>query len=235
MELSPLTAVSPLDGRYAAKLTPLRPLMSELGYMRYRVQVELTWFVALSDAGFAEFPPLSAAARAHLQGLLANFSEADGAAIKAIEKTTNHDVKAVEYWIKSKFEGQPELQAASEFVHFACTSEDINNTSHALQLQAGRAVLLQGLDAVIERLRALAHQHAQVPMLSRTHGQTASPTTVGKELANVVVRLQAARQRIAGVALLAKMNGAVGNYNAHLAAWPDFDWEAFARRVVEAP
>ena len=235
MELSPLTAVSPLDGRYAAKLTPLRPLMSELGYMRYRVQVELTWFVALSDAGFAEFPPLSAAARAHLQGLLANFSEADGAAIKAIEKTTNHDVKAVEYWIKSKFEGQPELQAASEFVHFTCTSEDINNTSHALQLQAGRAVLLQGLDAVIERLRALAHQHAQVPMLSRTHGQTASPTTVGKELANVVVRLQAARARIAGVALLAKMNGAVGNYNAHLAAWPDFDWEAFARRVVEAP
>ena len=235
MELSPLTAVSPLDGRYAAKLTPLRPLMSELGYMRYRVQVELTWFVALSDAGFAEFPPLSAAARAHLRGLLANFSETDGAAIKAIERTTNHDVKAVEYWIKSKFEGQPELQAATEFVHFACTSEDINNTSHALQLQAGRAVLLQGLDAVIERLRALAHQHAQVPMLSRTHGQTASPTTVGKELANVVVRLQAARARIAGVALLAKMNGAVGNYNAHLAAWPDFDWEAFARRVVEAP
>ena len=235
MELSPLTAVSPLDGRYAAKLTPLRPLMSELGYMRYRVQVELTWFVALSDAGFAEFKPLSAAARAYLAGLLRDFSETDGAAIKAIERTTNHDVKAVEYWIKSKFEGHPELLAASEFVHFACTSEDINNTSHALQLKAGRAVLLQGLDAVIERLRALAHQHAGVPMLSRTHGQTASPTTVGKELANVVVRLQAARQRIAGVALLAKMNGAVGNYNAHLAAWPDFDWEAFARRVVEAP
>jgi adenylosuccinate lyase len=233
MELTSLTAVSPLDGRYAAKLAPLRPLMSELGYMRYRVQVELTWFVALSDAGFAEFKPLSAAARAYLAGLLRDFSETDGAAIKAIERTTNHDVKAVEYWIKSKFEGHPELQAASEFVHFACTSEDINNTSHALQLQAGRAVLLQGLDAVIERLRALAHQHAGVPMLSRTHGQTASPTTVGKELANVVVRLQAARQRIAGVALLAKMNGAVGNYNAHLSAWPDFDWEAFARRVVE--
>ena len=235
MELTSLTAVSPLDGRYAAKLAPLRPLMSELGYMRYRVQVELTWFVALSDAGFAEFKPLSAAARAYLAGLLRDFSETDGAAIKAIERTTNHDVKAVEYWIKSKFEGHPELLAASEFVHFACTSEDINNTSHALQLQAGRAVLLQGLDAVIERLRALAHQHAGVPMLSRTHGQTASPTTVGKELANVVVRLQAARQRIAGVALLAKMNGAVGNYNAHLSAWPDFDWEAFARRVVEAP
>ncbi|MBN8558269.1 MAG: adenylosuccinate lyase [Proteobacteria bacterium] len=235
MELTSLTAVSPLDGRYAAKLAPLRPLMSELGYMRYRVQVELTWLVALSDAGFAEFKPLSAAARAYLAGLLRDFSETDGAAIKAIEKTTNHDVKAVEYWIKGKFDGQPELQAASEFVHFACTSEDINNTSHALQLQAGRAVLLQGLDAVIERLRQLAHQHAGVPMLSRTHGQTASPTTVGKELANVVVRLQAARQRIAGVALLAKMNGAVGNYNAHLSAWPDFDWEAFARRVVEAP
>jgi len=235
MELTSLTAVSPLDGRYAAKLAPLRPLMSELGYMRYRVQVELTWFVALSDAGFAEFKPLSAQARAYLQSLLAGFGEADGAAIKAIERTTNHDVKAVEYWIKSKFDGHPELQAASEFVHFACTSEDINNTSHALQLQAGRAVLLQGLDVVIERLRQLAHQHAGVPMLSRTHGQTASPTTVGKELANVVVRLQAARQRIAGVALLAKMNGAVGNYNAHLSAWPDFDWEAFARRVVEAP
>ena len=235
MELTSLTAVSPLDGRYAAKLAPLRPLMSELGYMRYRVQVELTWFVALSDAGFAEFKPLSAAARAYLAGLLRDFSETDGAAIKAIERTTNHDVKAVEYWIKSKFEGHPELLAASEFVHFACTSEDINNTSHALQLQAGRAVLLQGLDAVIERLRALAHQHAGVPMLSRTHGQTASPTTVGKELANVVVRLQAARQRIAGVALLAKMNGAVGNYNAHLSAWPDFDWEAFSRRVIESP
>ncbi|HMT65593.1 MAG TPA: lyase family protein, partial [Ottowia sp.] len=179
MELTSLTAVSPLDGRYAAKLAPLRPLMSELGYMRYRVQVELTWFVALSDAGFAEFKPLSAQARAYLAGLLRDFSETDGAAIKAIERTTNHDVKAVEYWIKSKFEGHPELLAASEFVHFACTSEDINNTSHALQLQAGRAVLLQGLDAVIERLRALAHQHAGVPMLSRTHGQTASPTTVG--------------------------------------------------------
>ncbi|HQD14263.1 MAG TPA: lyase family protein, partial [Ottowia sp.] len=236
MELTSLTAVSPLDGRYAAKLAPLRPLMSELGYMRYRVQVELTWFVALSDAGFAEFKPLSAQARAYLQSLLAGFGEADGAAIKAIERTTNHDVKAVEYWIKSKFDGHPELQAASEFVHFACTSEDINNTSHALQLKAGRnQVLLPGLDAVIAKLRDMAHAFADVPMLSRTHGQTASPTTVGKELANVVVRLQAARQRIAGVALLAKMNGAVGNYNAHLSAWPDFDWEAFARRVVEAP
>ncbi len=233
MDLTALTALSPLDGRYAAKLDALRPHMGELGYMRYRVQVELTWFIALSDAGFAEFKPLSGAARAHLHGLLRDFSEADGAAIKAIEKTTNHDVKAVEYWIKSRFEGQPELQAAAEFVHFACTSEDVNNTSHALQLKAGRAVLLQGLDAVIERLRALAHQHAGVPMLSRTHGQTASPTTVGKELANVVVRLAVARAQIAGVPLRAKMNGAVGNYNAHLSAWPDFDWEAFSRRVVE--
>ncbi len=235
MEPSALTALSPLDGRYAGKLAALRPHLSEWGYMRYRVQVELTWFIALSDAGFDEFKPLSDEARAYLQSLLDGFSEADGAAIKAIERTTNHDVKAVEYWIRGQFEGRPELQAAAEFVHFACTSEDINNTSHALQLQAGRAVLLQSLDAVIERLRQLAHQHAAVPMLSRTHGQTASPTTVGKELANVVVRLQAARQRIAGVALLAKMNGAVGNYNAHLAAWPDFDWEAFSRRVVEAP
>ncbi|MBS0302489.1 MAG: adenylosuccinate lyase [Proteobacteria bacterium] len=235
MDLTALTAVSPLDGRYAAKLDALRPHMGELGYMRYRVQVELTWFIALSDAGFAEFRPLSPAARAHLLGLLRDFSERDGAAIKAIEKTTNHDVKAVEYWIKSKFEGRPELQAAAEFVHFACTSEDINNTSHALQLKAGRAVLLRGLDAVIERLRALAQQHAHVAMLSRTHGQTASPTTVGKEVGNVVMRLQAARERIAGVRLLAKMNGAVGNYNAHLSAWPDFDWEAFSRRVIESP
>ena len=236
MDLTSLTAVSPLDGRYAAKLAPLRPIMSELGYMQRRVQVELAWFIALSDAGFDEFKPLSGEARAYLAELLRDFSEADGAAIKAVEKTTNHDVKAVEYWIKDKFEGRPELQAAAEFVHFACTSEDINNTSHALQLKAGRdTVLLPQLDTVIAKLRELAHAYAAVPMLSRTHGQTASPTTVGKELANVVVRLSAARERIAGVKLLAKMNGAVGNYNAHLSAWPDFDWEAFSRRVVEAP
>ena len=236
MELTPLTAVSPLDGRYAAKLSALRPIMSELGYMQRRVQVELAWFIALSDAGLAEFKPLSAEARAYLGGLLSDFSPADGQAIKDIEKTTNHDVKAVEYWIKSKFEGRPELQAASEFVHFACTSEDINNTSHALQLKAGRdQVLLPQLDAVIDKLRTLAHAHASVPMLSRTHGQTASPTTVGKELANVVARLAKARAQIASVQLLAKMNGAVGNYNAHLSAWPDVDWEAFSRRVIEAP
>ena len=234
MELNELTAVSPLDGRYAAKLAAFRPIFSEWGYMRRRVQVELAWFVALSDAGFEEFKPLSKEVRAYLSALLRDFSEADGLAIKQIEKTTNHDVKAVEYWLKSKFAGRPELEKATEFVHFACTSEDINNTSHALQLKAGRAeVLLPALDAVIARLRALAEQHAAVPMLSRTHGQTASPTTVGKEFANVVVRLQGARQRIADVKLMGKMNGAVGNYNAHLAAWPGFDWERFAREVVE--
>jgi len=236
MSLHHISALSPLDGRYAAKLATLRPIMSEHGYMHRRVQVEVAWFIALSDAGFAEFKPLSAGARTYLLGLVKNFTEADAAAIKDIEKTTNHDVKAVEYWIKSKFEARPELQKAAEFVHFACTSEDINNTSHALQIKAGRdAALLPGLDAIVAKLREMAHQYAAVPMLSRTHGQTASPTTVGKELANVAVRLQAARARIADVKILAKMNGAVGNYNAHLAAWPDFDWEAFSRRVVETP
>ncbi len=232
--LSPISALSPLDGRYAGRLASLRPLMSELGYMHRRVQVEIAWFIALSDAGFEEFKPLSPGARTYLLGLVKNFSEADGEAIKAIEKTTNHDVKAVEYWIKSKFEARPELERAAEFVHFACTSEDINNTSHALQLKGARElVVLPALDAVIDKLRGMAQAFADVPMLSRTHGQTASPTTVGKEMANVVVRLQTARERIAGVRLMGKMNGAVGNYNAHLSAWPDFDWEAFSRRVVE--
>ncbi|MBI5907435.1 MAG: adenylosuccinate lyase, partial [Burkholderiales bacterium] len=172
----------------------------------------------------------------YLLGLGKNFSGSDAAAIKEIEKTTNHDVKAVEYWIKSKFEARPELQAASEFVHFACTSEDINNTSHALQLKSSREqVLLPALDKVIAQLREMAHRYADEPMLSRTHGQPASPTTVGKEIANVVARLDVARERIAAVKLVAKMNGAVGNYNAHLSAWPDFDWEALSRRVVESP
>jgi adenylosuccinate lyase len=190
----------------------------------------------LSDAGFQEFKPLSTGARKYLLGLVKNFSVADGQAIKEIEKTTNHDVKAVEYWIKSKFEARPELLAAAEFVHFACTSEDINNTSHALQLRAARGiVLLPQLDRLVLMLREMAHAYAQVPMLSRTHGQTASPTTVGKEIANVVVRLQAACERIASVQIMGKMNGAVGNYNAHLSAWPEFDWEGFARRVVEEP
>ena len=236
MSFSSISALSPLDGRYASKLSPLRPIMSEQGYMHRRVQVEVAWFIALSDAGFAEFKPLSPGARTYLLGLVKNFSEADGNAIKEIEKTTNHDVKAVEYWIKSKFEARPELEKASEFVHFACTSEDINNTSHALQLRAGRdVVLLPALDKLLLKLREMARAYAEVPMLSRTHGQTASPTTVGKEIANVVVRLQAACDRIAAVKILGKMNGAVGNYNAHLSAWPDFDWEAFAKKVVETP
>ena len=229
-------ALSPLDGRYAGKVAHLRPLMSEQGYMHRRVQVEVAWFIALSDAGFAEFKPLSAASRTYLISLVTNFSTEDALAIKDEEKVTNHDVKAVEYWIKKKFKGHPELEAAAEFVHFACTSEDINNTSHALQLQAGRdQVILPGLDGLIAKLREMAHAYADVPMLSRTHGQTASPTTVGKEVANVVVRLQHARERIARVPMMAKMNGAVGNYNAHLSAWPEFDWEAFSRKVVETP
>jgi adenylosuccinate lyase len=236
MSFSTVSALSPLDGRYAAKLSALRPLMSEQGYMHRRVQVEVAWFIALSDCGFPEFKPLTGGARKYLLGLVTNFSEADAVAIKQIEKTTNHDVKAVEYWIKSKFEARPELLAASEFVHFACTSEDINNTSHALQIQAAREkVMLPAIDGLIATLREMATKFAAVPMLSRTHGQTASPTTVGKEFANVAVRLAKARERIAGVQLLAKMNGAVGNYNAHMAAWPEFDWEAFSRKVVETP
>ncbi|MDP1954051.1 MAG: adenylosuccinate lyase [Polaromonas sp.] len=231
-----ITALSPLDGRYATRLAALRPLMSELGYMHRRVQVEVVWLIALSDAGFAEFKPLSPGARTYLLGLSKHFSESDAAAIKDIEKTTNHDVKAVEYWIKSKFDARPELMAAAEFVHFACTSEDINNTSHALQLKSSREqVLLPALDKVIAQLREMAHRYADEPMLSRTHGQTASPTTVGKEIANVVARLDVARERIASVKIMAKMNGAVGNYNAHLSAWPDFDWETLSRRVIESP
>jgi adenylosuccinate lyase len=234
MNLSALTALSPLDGRYATKVEPLRALLSEFGLMHRRVQVEVEWFIALSDAGFAEFKPLSEAGRGLLRGLVSRFSEADAQAIKDIEKTTNHDVKAVEYWLKSRFENTPELKAAGEFVHFACTSEDINNTSHGLMLKAARhEVLLPTLEKIITTLSALAKAQADVPMLARTHGQTASPTTVGKEVANVVARLATARERIAGVKLLAKMNGAVGNYNAHLSAYPDFDWEAFSRSVIE--
>ena len=236
MNFTPISALSPLDGRYASKLNALRPLMSEQGYMHRRVQVEIAWFIALSDAGFAEFKPLTPGARAYLTALVKNFAESDALAIKDFEKVTNHDVKAVEYWIKSKFQDRPELEKASEFVHFACTSEDINNTSHALQLKGARAqVILPGLDGLITKLREMAHTFADVPMLSRTHGQTASPTTVGKEMANVVMRLKGCREKIAAVQLMGKMNGAVGNYNAHLSAWPDFDWEAFARKVVETP
>ena len=234
MPATPLTALSPLDGRYASKVAPLRPLLSEFGLMHRRVQVEVEWFIALSDAGFAEFKPLSEAARGLLRGLVLRFSEADAQAIKDIERTTNHDVKAVEYWLKQRLESNAELKAACEFVHFACTSEDINNTSHGLMLQAARKdVLLPTLDRIVAKLTAMAHELADTPMLSRTHGQTASPTTVGKECANVAARLQRARQAVADVKLLAKMNGAVGNYNAHLAAYPGIDWEAFGKKVVE--
>ncbi|MEO5697263.1 MAG: adenylosuccinate lyase [Burkholderiaceae bacterium] len=234
MNLSPLSALSPLDGRYASRVAALRPLLSEFGLMHRRVQVEVEWFIALSDAGFQEFKPLSEAARGLLRGLVLRFSEVDAQAIKDIERTTNHDVKAVEYWLKERFGSSAELKAAGEFVHFACTSEDINNTSHGLMLQAARAkVMLPALERVVTRLRSMAHALAEVPMLARTHGQTASPTTVGKEIANVVARLTHASARIAEVKLLAKMNGAVGNYNAHLAAYPDFDWEGFGRGVVE--
>ena len=234
MPTSALTALSPLDGRYAPKLAALRPLLSEYGLMHRRVQVEVEWFIALSDAGLAEFPPLPESARGLLRGLVVRFSEADAQAIKDIEKETNHDVKAVEYWLRQRVAHVPELASRCEFIHFACTSEDINNTSHALMLKSAREqVLLPALDGILSRLQALAHRFAAVPMLSRTHGQTASPTTVGKEVANVLARLVHARARVADVVLLAKMNGAVGNYNAHLAAYPATDWEAFSRKVVE--
>ncbi|MDE2370099.1 MAG: adenylosuccinate lyase [Burkholderiales bacterium] len=234
MNSAPLLALSPLDGRYAARMGALRPLLSEFGLMRHRVQVEVEWFIALSEAGWREFPPLAEASRGLLRSLVVRFAEADAQAIKDIEKTTNHDVKAVEIWIKSRLKGHAELERASEFVHFACTSEDINNTSHALMLKTAREqVLLPALDRLQLKLTQMAHELAALPMLSRTHGQTASPTTVGKEVANVAARLATARERIARVPLLAKMNGAVGNYNAHLAAYPGHDWPAFSRRVVE--
>jgi adenylosuccinate lyase len=234
MNLSALSALSPLDGRYAAKVAALRPLLSEFGLMHRRVQVEVEWFIALSDAGLPEFAPLTEASRGYLRGLVARFSEVDAQAIKDIEKTTNHDVKAVEYWLKQRFSSHPELEKAGEFVHFACTSEDINNTSHGLMLKAAREqVILPAIDGLIGTLSGMAHQFAAIPMLSRTHGQTASPTTVGKEIANVVARLANARERIAEVKLLAKMNGAVGNYNAHLSAYPEQDWEAFSQSVIE--
>ena len=229
-----LTALSPLDGRYASKVEALRPLLSEFGLMHRRVQVEVEWFIALSDLGLPEFAALPAQARALMRSWVEDFALADAAAIKEIERTTNHDVKAVEYWLKARMVEHPSLQVASEFVHFACTSEDINNTSHALMLQGARdRVILPTVDRVVGTLAAMAHTLAEVPMLSRTHGQTASPTTVGKEIANVVARLARARQAIAEVKLLAKMNGAVGNYNAHLSAYPEVDWEAFSRGVIE--
>jgi adenylosuccinate lyase len=231
---STLSALSPLDGRYAAKTDKLRPILSEAGFMHHRVKVEIAWLQALSQAGFAEITPFSADANAVLERMAADFSEADAARIKAIEAVTNHDVKAVEYWLKEQVKDVPELVAATEFIHFACTSEDINNTSHGMMLKAARdGVMLPALQGLVDKLKTIAHANAAVPMLSRTHGQTASPTTLGKEMANVVARLQRAIARIADVEILGKMNGAVGNYNAHLSAYPDFDWAAFSQDVIE--
>ncbi|NMG64928.1 adenylosuccinate lyase [Azoarcus indigens] len=233
---SALTALSPLDGRYHGKVSSLRDHFSEHGLIRNRVRVEVEWLKALAaEPRLAEIAPFSAATIAELDEVVATFAPADGEAVKAIEATTNHDVKAMEYWLKKRLGHNAEVMKVSEFIHFACTSEDINNTSHALMLKAGRdEVLLPALDAVIARFRELAHQHAALPMLSRTHGQPASPTTLGKEMANIAARLLRARASIAAVALTAKFNGAVGNYNAHLSAWPEFDWEGFNRRFVES-
>ncbi|MGE5666195.1 MAG: adenylosuccinate lyase, partial [Betaproteobacteria bacterium] len=233
MELLALTALSPLDGRYGRQTAPLREVFSEFAFMRNRLRVEVEWLIGLSQLVLPELSALPEAAQARLRALVAEFSIEDCTEIKVIEAETNHDVKAVEYWIKRRVADVPALAAASEFIHFACTSEDINNTSHALMLEEGRALLQQALRGVHNQLRDYAHRWAELPMLSRTHGQPASPTTVGKELANVAVRLAAAIEAIARVPLLAKMNGAVGNYNAHLAAYPQVDWERFARSVVE--
>ena len=233
LPLSALTAISPLDGRYERQAAPLRAVFSEFAFMRARLRVEVEWLLALSALGLPELAPLPEASVARLRALVSGFSLADCDEIKAIEAQTNHDVKAVEYFIKRRTADDAAVAAAGEFIHFACTSEDINNTSHALMLTEGRQILVERMQTVHGKLRALAHAHAEVPMLSRTHGQPASPTTVGKELANVAVRLAAAIDVIARVPLRAKMNGAVGNYNAHLAACPQVDWEAFARRVVE--
>jgi adenylosuccinate lyase len=233
--LSSLSALSPLDGRYAAKTDKLRPILSEAGFMHHRVMVEIAWLQALAQAGFAEIKPFSVEASAHLDGIAAGFDEEDAARIKEIEAVTNHDVKAVEYWLKEQVKDVPELVAASEFIHFGCTSEDINNTSHGMMLKAARdTVMLPSLNAIIAKLTEIAHTNAALPMLSRTHGQTASPTTLGKEFANVVARLQRAVKRIADVEILGKMNGAVGNYNAHLSAYPGFDWPAFSKDVIES-
>ncbi|NCT68061.1 MAG: adenylosuccinate lyase [Rhodanobacteraceae bacterium] len=231
---STLTALSPLDGRYAAKTAALQPIFSEFGLMHRRVLVEIHWLLALADEPrVTEVPALSAGARAALLAIGEQFGEADGARIKAIERTTNHDVKAVEYFLKEKVAGHDELAAVKEFIHFACTSEDINNLAYALMLRDARdGVLLPALDGVIATLRAMAHAHAAQPMLSRTHGQTASPTTLGKELANVVARLDRQRRQIAAVELTGKINGAVGNYNAHVVSYPEVDWPAFAQRFV---
>ena len=231
-----LLALSPLDGRYAGKVDALRPIFSEFGLIKARVKVEVEWLLALAaEPGIVELPAFDAAAAARLRALADGLSVADAARVKEIERTTNHDVKAVEYLIKERLKDDPVLAPALEFVHFACTSEDINNLSYALMLnEARQTVLLPRLDQLIQALRAMAHAHADLPMLSRTHGQTASPTTVGKELANVVARLQRQGEVLAATPMPGKINGAVGNFNAHVAAYPDVDWPAFSRRFVES-
>jgi len=233
---SRLLALSPLDGRYAAKLDPLRVLLTEAGFMKHRVQVEVAWLIGLSDLGMPQLPAFSDQARETLRAWVSEFGTDDAARIKEIESVTNHDVKAVEYFLREKAQqtGQEELVAACEFIHFACTSEDINNTSHALMLRTARsAVLLPVMQLLIDRLAELIRATAEQPMLSRTHGQSASPTTLGKEYANFRARLRAARDALVAIEPMAKMNGAVGNYNAHLAAAPEVDWPAFSRGVVE--
>ena len=236
MDLNTLTAISPIDGRYGSKTTDYRGVFSEYGLIRFRTLVEVRWLQALAaNPGIAEVAPFSDDANRVLNRLVDDFSSAEAAQVKEIERTTNHDVKAVEYMIKSRFADNAELLRISEFVHFACTSEDINNLAHALMLREGRdQVLLPLADQVIGAIREMAHAQAEQPMLSRTHGQPATPTTLGKEMANVVARLQRQRDQIAGVQLLGKINGAVGNYNAHLATYPDVDWAAHAQQFVES-
>ncbi len=234
MDLSPLTAISPIDGRYGNKTSPLREIFSEFGLIRARVEVEVRWLQRLAQhPGIAEVPAFSDDANSVLEAIVSRFSEADAQRIKDIERTTNHDVKAVEYFLKEKIAGNTELEAVSEFVHFACTSEDINNTAHGLMLRQGRDdVLLPAVGKIHDGIARMAVEFAEVPMLSRTHGQTASPTTVGKELANVAYRLQRQIEQIRQVALLGKFNGAVGNYNAHLSAYPEIDWQDNARVFI---
>jgi len=231
-----LTALSPLDGRYAGKVEPLRPIFSEFGLMHRRVHVEIEWLLALAaEPGIAELPPFTPTQVKQLHTIADGFGIEDGARIKAIEATTNHDVKAVEYFIKERIGSDPALAQAREFVHFACTSEDINNLSYALMLRDAREqVLLPAFDGIIARLRELAHTNATLPMLSRTHGQTASPSTLGKELANVVARLERQREQLAALEIPGKINGAVGNYNAHAITYPEIDWRAFSQRFVES-
>lgn len=235
MELSSLTAISPLDGRYAAKTAELRPLFSEYGLMRMRVLVEIRWLQALAEhPDIVEVPTLSLAAQQFLNQIFENFQEADARRIKNIERTTQHDIKAVEYFLKERLSDHHELAALAEFVHFACTSDDINNLAYALSLQSARQqFLLPNMDALITRLQHLAHQHADVAMLARTHGQAATPTTLGKEFANVVARLQQQRQQLMSVVIQGKMNGAVGNFNAHSIAYPEIDWPAMSQCFIE--